>query len=370
MKVPFIDLNYQNSLVANGLDWVSGAISQMEFIAGESGKQLETEIAAHVNYPGEFIACANGTDALELAIIASFGIGTNKKIACPDLTFWASCEAIVTSGHLPVFVDVDGQDYNLSYRSLVEVHEEVELDGLILPHLFGWASKELSKIREFCRSENIQLIEDAAQAFGVKIGGKSIFENADLATLSFYPAKVLGGCMDGGGVFCKDPALAKDIRSLMNHGRDSHYGYRQVGRNSRMSGVQARYLTLMLRHIDQIVTDRLTAQKRYTENLSAATKLTVLEPPEGVNGNGYLQVSLCEDPIQLQHKLGEHGIGTGRVYPSRMSEQKAEFQFLKPFETESAKRFCQSVINLPLFSGISPQQINHCTEIVCKELNA
>jgi dTDP-4-amino-4,6-dideoxygalactose transaminase len=139
----------------------------------------------------------------------------------------------------------------------------------------------------------------------------------DVSTVSFYPAKVLGGCMDGGGIFVKDAVLAENIRKLGNHGRSSHYGYEFSGVNSRMSGLQARYLTTMLTKIDAIIEDRNASLALYREKIGSRfdNKLNLHAPPAGVTGNGYLQVmTLSAAPYdKVMAHMGEHWhrIGAG-----------------------------------------------------------
>ena len=364
MTVPFIDLKPQTALVSGAeRRHMNAFFDDMEFVGGKSTATLEADIVAHCDFDGDFIACANGTDALQLVFMA-LALNTDRplKVGCPDVTFWASCEAIINAGHMPVLLDIDSHDLQLSLPSLQAGHEAFALDALVFPHLFGWCSAELEAIRAYCRAQNIFLLEDGAQSFGVKKDGRHIVADADVSTVSFYPAKVLGGCMDGGGIFVKDAVLAENIRKLGNHGRSSHYGYEFSGVNSRMSGLQARYLTTMLTKIDAIIEDRNASLALYREKIGSQfdNKLNLHAPPTGVTGNGYLQVmTLSAAPYdKLMAHMGEHGIGLGRVYPSLMREQPAHFDYLSPAEPTAAKAFVDSVINLPLYFGMTEAQID------------
>src|SRR5262249_688455 len=145
------------------------------------------------------VSCANGTDALRIALQAA-GVRAGMKVALPNLTFWATFEAAAQLGAVPVLVDVDPEDLQLSLEELRAAHDVHRFDAAILVHLYGWASARVREIRAFCKDRGVALVEDAAQAFGVEAFGRPLLEEAEIAALSFYPAKVLGGAMDGGAI--------------------------------------------------------------------------------------------------------------------------------------------------------------------------
>src|SRR5262245_46039771 len=195
--IPFIDLHPMTRLVADAVAprWAH-VLESCELVGGAGVQQLERELARYCGTRAA-VACANGTDALLLALQAA-GVKPGMHVALPNLTFWATFEAVAQLGAIPVLIDISPDDLQLDLGELQRAHERFRFQHAILVHLYGWASSQLSEIRTFSAGRDIRLIEDAAQAIGVVAGGRPLLADATLATLSFYPAKVIGGCMDGG----------------------------------------------------------------------------------------------------------------------------------------------------------------------------
>ena len=182
------------------------------FVGGPDVQDLETNLARKLEAKAA-VAMANGTDALLIALQA-MGIGAGMKVALPNLTFWATYEAVAQLGAEPVLIDINPMDQHLDYGELCSTHQKVKLDAIIFVHLFGYTSSDLQKIRDFASTEGIPLLEDAAQAFGVQHKGRSVFADAELSTISFYPAKVFGGISDGGAILGRNPELIEKCRKL------------------------------------------------------------------------------------------------------------------------------------------------------------
>ena len=353
-RVPFIDLS--RLAVRYVLqDW-EDVLENQEFVGGPRVSQLESDIARMLGVANA-VACSNGTDALIVALQA-MGIGRGSKVGLPNLTFWASFEAVVHVGATPVLVDIDADDLQLSHSGLFMADRLVGLNAVLLPHLYGWTSGNLDVIRGFCQNMKIPLLEDGAQAFGVMHYGSALFTNVWMATLSFYPAKVIGGAMDGGAVLCSSPQQSERVRSLCNHGRAGHYLHDCVGWNSRMGGLQASYLTRVLSMADEIVSSRRAAAEWYRERLKDVAGVRVYGPPEGITENGYLNVLTVEDPVTISAALEERGIATGRTYPVPISEQPATqtTDAIISGDLSVSKAFCKQVLNLPLFYGITREE--------------
>lgn len=364
-RVPFIDLSHQIKLVKQDfLKKVEKIIDDKDFISGSNASRLSAILCSQEQFSGTFVPCANGTDALWLALKAINRTNKKLKIGCPNLTFWASCEAIVNTGNVPVFIDVDRNYFQLSFNALQSAHQDHKIDAVVMPHLFGWCSPDLPAIRTFCEAENITLIEDGAQSFGVKWEDEPICAQAKILTTSFYPAKVFGGCMDGGGIFVRDPVLADRIQKLANHGRSAHYGFDQIGTNSRMSAIQAAFLCSLSTKIPELMSERNRLLAKYDACIQSldveACKL--LKPPSQVRGNGYLACCLiAEREAELIQKQMQDvfGVTCARTYPSLMTEQTAKFEFVLPKSTPIASNFSKSILNPPLFYGLTDAQIVH-----------
>ncbi|MGE0784634.1 MAG: DegT/DnrJ/EryC1/StrS family aminotransferase [Sandaracinaceae bacterium] len=373
MKVPFIDLS--RSIAPEVIDQViedwRDCLTHASFVQGPRVVRFEEEVSRHLDAP-PMIACGNGTDALVIALHA-LGIGPGHRVALPDLTFWATYEAPVARGARPVLIDVDAH-FQLDLDELRAAHEEQRIDAVILPHLFGWCSPRAREIRAFCRAEGIALIEDSAQAFGVRYEGRSIFDT-DVSTLSFYPAKVLGGASDGGGMFFRDVERASLARALSNHGRTAHYAFGRTGWSSRMSGPNAAFLSRMLARVDSMIASRRAALERYATNLASLSEpgVTLHLPPDGVEGNGYLCVLTLEDraPDELAAALGARGIGSARTYPSPIGAQPgAQDGFDAVTDRPRARAFCERVLNLPLFAGITDDEVDASVDALAAALHA
>lgn len=355
MTVPFIDLSRLVARVrADVLPAWTECLDKCEFVGGPRVAALEKKLSGVLQTP-RAVSCANGTDALIIGLQA-LGVKRGSKVALPNLTFWATLEAIVQLGATPVLVDVDPDDLQVDLDQLKGAHEAHRFDAAILVHLFGWTSARLAEIRAFCKERGVALLEDGAQCFGVEVGGEPVLAKATVGTVSFYPAKVVGGAMDGGAITLQSEEQEKLVRSLCNHGRSDHYSYAHVGWNSRMGGVQAAFLGRMLDELPAILESRRGAAAFYRERLGEHPKVRVYGPPAGVVENGYLNVVTVEGKTgaELGAALKAAGIGSACTYPETMDVQppiKSGGAILHG-DLAVSKAFCRSVINLPLFYGI------------------
>lgn len=356
-RVPFIDLARVVREFATGVedDW-RDCLDKTQFVGGPRVDALEAALSKELGLP-HTVACANGTDAIAIALRA-IGVAPGAKVAIPNLTFWATYEAVEAIGAIPVLVDVDADDLQLSYDELRRAQEAHRLDAAILVHLYGWASARTNDIRTYCREHGVRLLEDGAQCFGTLLDRRPVLEGADAATLSFYPAKVIGGAMDGGAMLFRSEEAAKIARSIANHGRSSHYSYAYVGQNSRMGGIQAAFLLRMVAHAAEIVAQRRRAAERYRELLRTHSKLRIYAPPSNTTENGYLSVLAAPNAEAIAAALKERGIGTGRVYPETMDSQPPATRAIRAGDLAVSRSVCERVFSPPLFYGITDAEID------------
>lgn len=368
VRVPFIDLQPVTALVRDrALPRWQETLQRCELVGGPSVAELARALTAQLQI-AHAVPCASGTDALILSLQAA-GVGPGDHVALPNLTFWATFEAVAQLGAVPVLVDIDPDDLQLSLDGLRRAFERFRFRHAILVHLFGWASARTAELRAFCRERDVVLVEDGAQCFGVTLEGRSIFADAGLATLSFYPAKVIGGCMDGGAVLAADAAMAERVRRLANHGRASHYAFDAVGWSSRMGGLNAGYLVEMLGHAAAIVEDRRAAAARYRQAASSWRGVRHRVGPAGVGDNGYLCVVECErrGPDELVKDFASRGVATARTYPSTMDEQPpAAGRFVAESDLAHSRAFCRRVLNLPLYYGMPAEQQAHVLAVAAE----
>ena len=364
MRVPFIDLSRSIQLIREDVlkSWES-ALDNCEFVGGPTVDKLEKKLEKRLDV-SHFVGCSNGTDAIVVGLQA-LGVKPGMRVAVPNMTFWAPYEAIVQIGAIPVLVDIDPSDLQMSFEEFKSGHDKFHFDAAILVHLFGWTTSYLKEYRDFCTNNDIMLLEDGAQSFGVKSQGESIYKGATLSTISFYPAKVLGGSGDGGGIMTPDPTLDEKIRALCNHGRAGHYTYDYVGWNCRMGGMNGHFMNHMMGIIDELIEQRLVAEKFYRDFFSDfPDDVRVFSAPKGVDGNGYLSMitGIKKSGDELAAGLKGLGIGCARTYPQTLCEQPPAQRALRTSDLRHSKEFSQSVINLPLFAGITEEECKPSAE--------
>lgn len=365
MPVPFIDLKrFEPDFLDRWLERCRDITANTRFVGGPDVARLEARLAEATGAAAA-VGCANGTDAIQLALRAA-GVSGGDVVLVPDATFWATFEAVVNVGARPVTVDIDPVDLQMDFDRFVEAVERYRPRAAVLVHLYGWGSRRLADFRAFSRARGLPLVEDGAQAFGVQWRGESVLRDAYLGTLSFYPAKVLGACGDAGAVCCATAELAESVRCLGNHGRTAHYGHGFVGWNSRLGGFEASFLDLSLDYFIPRLASRRAAAERYRERLGPLG-VQVMSPPEGYVENAYLNVCLVEPAWRpaIEAELRARGIGYGNVYPGAMSSQPGAAAHLAGrVGGEHAERLSQSVLNLPLFAYMREEEIDEVVAAV------
>lgn len=365
MKVPFIDiLRYENGFYETVTAKTAELIKNGHFVGGPAVGQFESDLK---NYTQTSFAlgCANGTDAIQLALRAA-GVEKNDKVLIPDMTFWATFEAVVNVGATPFTIDVSRETLHLTLASVKEGVEKFSPKALLLVHLYGWACPETLEIRKYCQEKNVLLIEDCAQAIATKINGESLLKNAFVATTSFYPAKVLGASGDAGAVFTTTQQIAETTKTLINHGRMGHYDHSHIGWNSRLGAYEANFMIEALKHLDAKIASRRDTCQKYREQIKNPL-LNFLAPPQNVWENGYLSVALMTPesrPAFIEY-LKKNEIGYGTVYPGAMSSQPGSNGHLGgKISHGHSEWIAKSIINLPCFAYMKPEEVSYVIEKV------
>ncbi|MFZ3023938.1 DegT/DnrJ/EryC1/StrS family aminotransferase [Pseudomonas sp.] len=366
INVPFIDLKrLEPGFHSVLMEKFHAMTLNAQFIGGAEVSMLESRLQGELQV-AHAVTCANGTDALQLALRAA-GVGEGDVVLVPNVTFWATFEAVVNVGAKPITVDADLSDGGVCFEAFERAILEAKPKVALVAHLYGWGTARLLELRKLCCEHDVVLVEDGAQAFGVRYQNESIYKGAHISTTSFYPAKVLGGAGDGGAVFTNDAELADKVRRLGNHGRTAHYGYGDVGWNSRLDSLQAAFLNLSLDHIDARIVSRREAVAYYQKTLPA-TGIQLMSAPAGYEENGYCNVCLVPEPevkAGLEARLKAEGIGFGNIYPSVMSSQPGAAAYLRGhFGAQVGEQLCASVLNLPLFPYMAETELQRVVDVV------
>lgn len=353
----FRDLKKQYEVLRPQMDVaIAKVLAQAHYISGSQVGELEQQLAEYVGVK-HCITCANGTDALSLALMA-WGIGSGDAVLVPDFTFFASGEAVSFAGAVPLFVDVDARTFNFDPVRLEEKICEVKAAGkynlkaVVAVDLFGLPA-DYDRIRPICEKYRLLLLEDGAQGFGGTLHGKKACSFGDISTTSFFPAKPLGCYGDGGAVFTNNDEWASLIRSYAVHGKGSmKYDNVRIGVNSRLDTLQAAVLQVKLKAFQEYELQAVQqAANWYDTALVESGWILPYRPQNFISSWAQYTVQLPQDVDRdaLQKQLKENGIPTMVYYPKPMHTQQAFAG------TDSAaadcpvtERLCNTVLSLPM----------------------
>ncbi len=322
----FIDLGAQRKRIGDRLTAaINAVVEDGRYILGPQVAEFEQALASYVGAK-HVIACANGTDALLLPLMAH-NIGPGDAVFCPTFTFAATAEVVALRQAEPVFVDVEPDTYNIDIASLEAAIDMVKAEGRLTPRaiipvdLFGLAAN-YQAIMQIAEKHGLAVIEDAAQSIGGKSGNAMCGSFGHVGSTSFYPAKPLGCYGDGGAMFTNDDKLAEVLRSLAFHGKgDGQYDNVRVGINSRLDTIQAAILIEKLAILEEEMEQRDRIARRYNDGLSDVVKV-----PEIADGNrsAWAQYAI-ETPRrdELKAHLAAEGIPSVIYYPKPLHHQEA-----------------------------------------------
>ncbi|MFI5264237.1 MAG: DegT/DnrJ/EryC1/StrS family aminotransferase, partial [Candidatus Kapaibacterium sp.] len=264
-KIHMVDVVGQYKRYQDEIDnAILSVVRSGAYINGPAVKQFEREMEAYLNVP-HAIACASGTDALQIALMA-IGVKPGDEIITTPFTFVATTETIALLGAKPVYVDIDSETFNIDPEKITE--RITPRTKAILPvHLFGQPC-DITRIKEIADAHNLYLIEDGAQVVGAKWQGKPACSFGDIATISYYPSKNLGAFGDAGMMTSTNEELADILRSIANHGATKTYLHDRLGVNSRLDSIQAAVLSVKLKYLDRWNARRREVATLYTKLFS------------------------------------------------------------------------------------------------------
>ena len=368
----FRDLKKQYEVLKEDIDQAMlGVAASSAYISGPQVKELEKELAEYVGVK-HCISCANGTDALTLALMA-WGVKPGDAVFVPDFTFFASAEVVSFEGATPVFVDVDADTFNIDPEDLERKIEETVKAGILTPKaiitvdLFGLPAN-YPAIRAIADKYGLPILEDSAQGFGGAIEGQRDCSFGDIATTSFFPAKPLGCYGDGGACFTDNDEWAALMDSYRVHGKGTFkYDNVRIGMNSRLDTLQAAILQVKLKAFaDYELADVNKAAVEYGRRLDGVVETPVV--PHGFYSSWAQYTVKLADKQQrdgLQAHLREAGIPSMVYYPIPMHKETAYKDMnVKDSSCPVATRLCDVVLSLPMHPYITVEQIDE----ICKEV--
>ena len=307
----FIDLQSQYKLIKDNVDKsISKVLNHGRYIMGAEVQELEKALSSFVD-SRHAIGCANGTDALTLALMA-IGIKAGDEVIMPSFTYYATAEAASILGATPIFIDVNKDNFNIDTQ-LIEDKITKDTKAIIPVSLFGQCS-DMDSINNVAKKHNIYVIEDAAQSFGAEYKNKKSCNLSDISCTSFFPSKPLGGYGDGGMCFTNNDELAQKLKSLRIHGQEKKYYHNLIGINSRLDSIQAAILLEKFKIFPEELKKRTTIANSYNEALKDKYSIPLLEKYNNISA--YAQYTIkVDNRDEIQQKLKEQNIPTVVYYP-------------------------------------------------------
>lgn len=372
----FRDLKKQYHMHKTEIDEaIQNVLTSSHFISGEQVRQLEDRLADYVGVK-HCITCANGTDALQLALMA-WNIGENDAVFVPDFTFFSTAEVVPWVKATPIFVDIDKNTFNISPQSLEEAVNAVMREGKLKPKvviavdLFGQPA-DYPAIRSITEKYDMLLLEDGAQGFGGRIGDKRACCFGDISTTSFFPAKPLGCYGDGGAIFTNHDEWAGLIESYKVHGKGQNkYDNVRIGLNSRLDTLQA---AVLLAKFNSFVYEEIDAVNRIADRYTDKLK-SIVETPGVLDGyvSSWAQYTIklrdCEQRNHVQKYLASKDIPTMVYYPKPLHKQEA-FGDCNGLENtlQNTVDICNRVLSIPMHPYMSDEECDYVVENIKKAL--
>lgn len=367
-EVPLLDLRPQNEPLRARIDAaIARVLDSQRFILGPDVAEFEREVAATLGVRFA-VGCANGTDALVLALMAA-GIGPGDAVLVPSFTFFATAGAVSRVGATPIFADILPSTFNLDPAALDEAARlHPNLKAIIPVHLFGGAA-DLDPMLAAANRHGWTVIEDGAQSIGAEYRGRICLGIGHLGTISFFPSKNLGAFGDAGMVTTNDPELARRLSALRVHGSFEKYRHEWIGFNSRLDSLQAAILRVKLPYLNEWTEGRQANAARYRELLAARDlPLVIPQPaPEQTRHiwNQFVIRSSRRD--ELKAFLAAQGIGTEIYYPIPLHLQPCYASLgYREGQLPECEKACREVLALPVHAGLKEGDV----EYVCDALAA
>lgn len=351
---------------------ISDVLRDASYIGGKQVENLEDKLASYVGVTN-CIACANGTDALELALM-TWGIGEGDAVFVPDFTFFSTAEVVALRGATPVFVDIEDNGFNISASSLEFAICRTIDDGKLVPKaiiavdLFGHPA-DFDSIKSIANKYNLLILEDGAQGFGGEMKGERACSFGDISTTSFFPAKPLGCYGDGGAVFTDNSEWAELIRSYHVHGKGTDkYDNVRIGMNSRLDSLQAAILNAKFAFWakDELDAVDLVAGK-YGSLLNGIVDIPLVKTGYKSSWAQYsILLKDSDERSRVQDSLKKQGVPSMIYYKKPMHEQKAfaGITGTTPVPLDRTTDVCSRILSLPMHPYLTDEEIEFVASII------
>lgn len=373
-KIQMVDLKSQYLRIKTEIDHaLLQAVEGVAYINGPEVKQFAESLKSF-NEVNSVVTCANGTDALQIAMMA-LDFKPGDEVIVPAFTYIATVEVIALLGLIPKFIDVIEDTFELDHTKLEEIISDKTV-GIIPVHLFGQCSN-MEVILNIAKKNNIAVIEDTAQAMGAKFifkDGSTAFAGTigNIGTTSFFPSKNLGCFGDGGAILTQDSELGEKAHIIANHGQKKKYYHEKIGVNSRLDTIQAAILEVKIKYLNDYSEARKQVAKRYDEALSAVTGL-VIPTKAAYSTHVYNQYTCRIDNgrrDELKAYLQDKGIPTMIYYPVPVHLQEAYRNYgYQEGDFPVAERLCEEVISFPIHTEMKEDVQNYIIEHIVRFFN-
>ena len=369
-KINMVDLNGQYRKIRWQVNReIKKVINSSSFINGPIVKDFQNNLQEYLNVR-HVIPCANGTDALQIALMA-LDLKRGDEIITTNFSFASTIEVILLLGLKPVVIDIDPKSFNIN-PSLIQDKITERTKAIIPVHLFGQSCR-MEEILEIANKNNLQVIEDNAQA----LGSTYKFSNSqkqmsgtigDIATTSFFPSKNLGCYGDGGAIFTNSDNLAYKMRGIVNHGMYERYYHDEIGVNSRLDSIQAAILNIKLKYLDKYNKRRQEAASLYNASFDRIDEIEVPFVESDIDSHVYHQYTLKINNgkrDELADHLQKNKIPFGIYYPLGFHEQKAYKQeFISDNDFPETNKVKDQVISLPMHTELTKKQIKFISNTI------
>jgi len=365
MTVPFVD--FKAAIVAMRQDMSTACdnvVAGGNLILGSELAAFEEEFAAFCD--SRFcIGVANGLEAISLSLRA-LGIESGDEVIVPSQTFVATWLAVSHVGATPVEVDVEADTVLIDVNK-IEAAITPKTRAIVPVHLFG-QSVDMARVMDIAKRHNLYVVEDAAQAHGARYKGVRVGSFGDLAAFSFYPTKNLGASGDGGAIVTQTAELAAKLKRLRNYGSEIKYYHQEVGFNSRLDELQAAYLRIKLRRLDDENMRRQKAALYYTDRLKEVTSVKLLDIKKDREHVHHLFVVMVDNRDLVLEKMQALGIGVAVHYPITPGDQIA-YGFERDRTTcYFGRKAAENGLSLPMWPDITTEQQDTVIQALCQSV--